>query len=157
MSRAGDRNREIEALRGRIGAESAGPGRGARFTFTLPLAADAPGAAADRPAPGAGRGRERECILAVDDDPQTLRHVRDALAEAGYAPVVTGEQRDLGRIIRTEKPALVLLDLMLPGTDGIELMHEVPELGDPAAKPSWILDVRGVGYRMPRPGEPDGS
>ena len=31
-------------------------------------------------------------------------------------------------IVRTEKPRLVLLDLMLPGTDGIELMQTVPEL-----------------------------
>jgi len=43
---------------------------------------------------------------------------------------VTGEHRDLARIIRTETPALVLLDLMLPGTDGIELMERVPELVD---------------------------
>ena len=31
------------------------------------------------------------------------------------------------------------------------------KLGDDAAKPSWIFNVRGVGYRMPRPGEPDGT
>ena len=29
------------------------------------------------------------------------------------------------------------------------------KLSDPSAKPSWIFNVRGVGYRMPRPGEPD--
>ena len=118
----------VEAHGGRIRAESGGPGQGARFTFTLPLAdgAAAPGAAPDRPEPA--RCREAECILAVDDDPQTLRHVRDALAEAGYAPVVTGDHRELGEIVRAEKPALVLLDLVLPGTDGIELMRTVPEL-----------------------------
>ena len=47
-----------------------------------------------------------------------LRHVRDALAEAGYAPVVTGEHCELGQIARAEKPSLVLLDLVLPGADG---------------------------------------
>ena len=66
----------------------------------------------------------------VDDDPQTLRHVRDTLAEAGYSPLVTGDHGELGQIVRAEKPALVLLDLMLPGTDGIELMRTVPELAD---------------------------
>ena len=66
----------------------------------------------------------------VDDDPHTLRHVRDTLAEAGYSPLVTGDHGELGQIIRTEKPALVLLDLMLPGTDGIELMQNVPELAE---------------------------
>ena len=69
-------------------------------------------------------------ILVVDDDPETLRHLRDTLAEAGYAPLVTGDPGAVARIIRAEKPRLVLLDLMLPGTDGIELMQTVPELAD---------------------------
>ena len=122
----------VEAHGGRIRAESAGAGRGARFTFTLPVAADAgasvPGAAPNRPAPR--QGREPDAILVVDDDPHTLRHVRDTLVEAGYSALVTGDHADLAAIIRAEKPALVLLDLMLPGTDGIELMRTVPELAD---------------------------
>ena len=122
----------VEAHGGRIRAESAGPGLGARFTFTLPVAgqagAGAPDPAPDRPAPR--QGREPDGILVVDDDPHTLRHVRDTLAEAGYSPLVTGDPGELGQIIRTEKPALVLLDLMLPGTDGIELMQNVPELAE---------------------------
>ena len=90
--------------------------------------AGAPAAAPGRPAPR--EGREPDGILVVDDDPETLRHVRDALAEAGYAPLVTGDHGELAQIIRAEKPALVLLDLMLPGTDGVELMRTVPELAD---------------------------
>ena len=43
---------------------------------------------------------------------------------------MTGEARDLARLIRTEKPRLVLLDLLLPGLDGIELLEQVPELSD---------------------------
>ncbi|MCY3817369.1 MAG: response regulator transcription factor [Gammaproteobacteria bacterium] len=69
-------------------------------------------------------------ILVVDDDVRVLRFAREALARAGYYPVVTGEHREISRIVRTEKPGLVLLDLMLPDTDGIELMRTVPELAD---------------------------
>ena len=116
----------VEAHGGRIRAESGGPGLGACFTFTLPVAGEASAGAPDRPAPR--RGREPDRILVVDDDPQTLRHVRDTLVEVGYSALVAGDQRELAEIIRTEKPALVLLDLMLPGTDGIELMQNVPEL-----------------------------
>ena len=126
----------VEAHGGRIRAESGGVGLGARFTFTLPVAGEAgagapgpgPGISPGRPAPR--QGREPDRILVVDDDPHTLRHVRDTLAEAGYFPLVTGDHGALGQIIRTERPALVLLDLMLPGTDGIELMQTVPELAD---------------------------
>ena len=43
---------------------------------------------------------------------------------------MTGEPRELAHLIRAENPPLVLLDLVLPGKDGIELMQEVPELSD---------------------------
>jgi len=121
----------VEAHGGRIRAESPGAGRGTTVTFTIPATAET-GAAAARtqtppPAPEPG---EPPRVLVVDDDPRTLRFVRDALAEAGYAPLVTGSGHDLRRIIRTERPRLVLLDLMLPDIDGIELMRQVPELAD---------------------------
>ena len=48
----------------------------------------------------------------------------------GYAPLVTGDHRELSRLIGTERPRLILLDLMLPDADGIELMQNVPELAD---------------------------
>ena len=110
--------------------ESARALTGARFTFTIPVAEES-GAG---PAPGRpdapGEAPEAVPILVVDDDPETLRHVRDTLSEAGYAPLVTGDPQELPRLIRAEKPRLVLLDLMLPGTDGVELMRTVPELAD---------------------------
>ena len=120
----------VEAHGGRIRAESPGPGHGTTVTFTLPVAGE-PGAqaiAADPP-PGRQQG-QRARILVLDDDPRTLRFARDALSGAGYAPLVTAEPKELTHIIRTEKPRLVLLDLILPGGDGIELMNRIPELSD---------------------------
>ena len=120
----------VEAHGGRIRAESTGPGQGARFNFTLPAAGDpacAPGAGR---APPLGPDGEPPPVLVVDDDPLTLRFVRDALDEAGYAPLATADPGELAHIVRTQQPCLVLLDLMLPGADGIELMETVPELAD---------------------------
>ncbi|WP_420447762.1 response regulator [Candidatus Palauibacter sp.] len=121
----------VEAHGGRIRAESEGTGLGARFTFTIPIASQtsAEGAPPDGRPPSVGNG-EQVRILVVDDDPQTLRYVRDVLTRAGYAPIVAGDPDDLSIIIRAEKPRLVLLDLMLPGTDGIQVMEQVPELAD---------------------------
>ena len=121
----------IEAQGGRIRAESGGLGQGTRVTFTIPVVeADsaAPGDTLHRPA--ALKGDERMQILVVDDDPQTLRYVRDALEEAGYCPLITGDHENLSNVIQMEKPQLVLLDLMLSGTDGIELMKTVPALAE---------------------------
>ena len=120
----------VEAHGGRIWAESAGVGRGTRFTFTLPVAeeaADAAGAAPRRSRQSSKR-EERTRILVVDDDPHALRYVRDTLAAADYAPVVTGDPDELPGLIRAHKPRLVLLDLVLPDTDGIKLMESLREL-----------------------------
>ena len=119
----------VEAHGGRIRAESDGPGLGARFTFTVPVADGEGGGAGEIPrvaargSRGPVRGRVR--VLAVDDDPQALRYVRDALDRAGYVPIVTGDPGDVPRLMEQERPHLVLLDLMLPGKDGMEVMRGV--------------------------------
>ena len=124
----------VEAHGGRIWAQSPGLGQGSRFTFTVPvlhgLDDPVPTAAPTSRSRSPRSGREPARILVVDDDPNTLRFVRDALVSAGYAAVATGDPCELPRLIRTEKPKLVLLDLMLPGTGGMELMEQVPELAE---------------------------
>ena len=125
----------VEAHGGRIRAESDGPGMGARFTFTLPSFEDS----GSGPPGGFQRAstrreqkalEERPRVLAVDDDPQDLRYVRDTLARSGYDPVVTGEPGEALRLVVNERPEVVLLDLMLPGTDGIELMKDIFDVAD---------------------------
>ena len=118
---------------GRVRAETGGPGQGARFTFTVPIADDVGdgstgttpvghGACADTPEPAP--------ILVVDDDLHALRPAHDALTAAGFSTLVTGDHREIGRIIEPDKPQLVLLDLPPPGTDGVQLMHDVAQLAD---------------------------
>ena len=121
----------VEAHGGRVWAESAGIGQGARVTFTLPVAEEAAArSAAAHPRASCRDAPESTRILVVDDDPQALCYARDALKQAGYAPLLTGDHRELARIVRTERPHLVVLDLVLPETDGIELMRTVPELAE---------------------------
>ena len=123
----------VEAHGGRIWAESDGPGLGARFTFTLPTVEEHMSGTAIGFPPIATRSRRqrrdeergRVRVLAVDDDPQALKYIRDILSQSGYAPIVTGDPEDVLRLMEEEKPHLVLLDLMLPETDGIELMKDI--------------------------------
>ena len=119
----------VEAHGGRIWAESDGPGLGVRFTFTLPVDGEAGTVVLEETTSAAvrspRRGTDRPRILVVDDDPQTLRYVRDVLSKAGYAVTVTAHPEEVSRLVEEEEPHLVLLDLMLPGSNGIELMEVV--------------------------------
>ena len=120
----------VEAHGGRIRAESEGPGLGARFVFTLPVVEEAP---AERVLPALSPQREAqagETILVIDDDPQALRYVRRALADAGYNPVVIAEPEEALLTMEESRPDLVLLDLVLPDADGIALMRDIVSVAD---------------------------
>ncbi|MCE2440171.1 MAG: response regulator [Candidatus Latescibacteria bacterium] len=119
----------VEAHGGRIWAESEGVGKGARLTFTIPTAEES-GFSTSAIVPGSqNRGgakrQNRMPILVVDDDPQTLRSVREVLSNAGYVPFVTGVPEEVSLLVKKHRPHLVLMDLVLPGTDGIAVMKEI--------------------------------
>ena len=130
----------VEAHGGRIRAESDGLGLGSRFTFTVPAVEEAVALPPPRSRRRRTKTRERPRVLCVDDDPQTLRYVRDALTKAGYTPVVTGDPEEVSRLMAEEAPRLVLLDMMLPGSDGMELMKDIREVSD---VPVIFLSVNG--------------
>ena len=121
----------VEAHGGRIWAESEGQGKGARFTFTVPVVADtltnpATVLGASSPTPLSSDVDDVQ-VLIVDDDPQALRYVRDVVTRAGFIPNVTANPDDVPQLMEEIKPHLLLMDLMLPGCDGIELMERLPD------------------------------
>ena len=137
----------VEAHGGRIWAESGGPGLGARFAFTLPAIVEAASESV-RPtseiSPHAATGQP---ILVVDDDPQTLRYVRKTLSDAGYAPILTADPEEALQLMEQRRPDLVLLDLMLPDFDGIELMRDILAF---AHVPVILLSANSRGQVMAR-------
>ena len=117
----------VEAHGGRIWAESAGPGQGARFTFTIPIVEEVGSRARIRSQQKKG---EEARILVVDDDPEALRLSRNALSEAGFTPTVTADPKEALLLMEEQKPHLVLLDLVLPDSYGIDLMKDILRIAD---------------------------
>ena len=124
----------VEAHGGRIWAESDGLGLGARFTFTIPVVENArTDAASQSPRRTAGSHQEASediRILVVDDDPQVLRYIRNALSEEGFTPIVTADPEEVLLLVEEQRPYLVLLDLVLPDLDGIDLMKDILHMAD---------------------------
>ena len=119
----------IEAHGGRIWAESDGFELGAKFSFTLPVA-EIPVSDATRNDASEGEVDKQWRILVVDDDPKTLQSVRETLSSAGYETTVTGDPGKVEQLIQLAEHDLVLMDLMLPGSGGIELMQRIDQLSD---------------------------
>ena len=64
-------------------------------------------------------------ILVVDDEATILQTLRFNLERNGYAVCTAGDGRQALSVVETEKPDLVLLDIMLPVLDGIEVCREI--------------------------------
>ncbi|HOT61631.1 MAG TPA: response regulator [Treponemataceae bacterium] len=65
-------------------------------------------------------------ILIVDDDRSVAEMVRMALEENGYAVVTSAE--DAKKAIATERPAIALIDIILPGQGGMDLILDLHSL-----------------------------
>ncbi len=79
-------------------------------------------------------------VLVVDDEPTIREVVCSYLAREGYRTLEAGDGRQARELLEQHEPALVVLDLMLPGTDGLELCRWIRGRSD---LPVIMLTARG--------------
>lgn len=84
-----------------------------------------------------------EKIVVVEDEEDILEVIRYNLAREGYRVSVARDGRKGLKLVRDEAPDLVLLDLMLPGLDGIELCRQLK--ADPVTRAIPIIMVTAKG------------
>ena len=82
----------------------------------------------------------RDLVMVVDDDPKIVALVRAYLISGGFDVVTAADGAEALRLIRERKPRLVVLDLMLPEMDGMEVTREVRRWSD---VPILMLTARG--------------
>jgi two-component system KDP operon response regulator KdpE len=79
-------------------------------------------------------------VLIVDDEPQIRRFLRTSLSAHGYRVIEASCGREALTLTATERPELVLLDLGLPDTDGLEVIRRLREW---STVPVIVVSVRG--------------
>ena len=137
-------------LRGTLEVRST-PGQGSTFTLTLPLALDAhAGIRSVRPhAPVAARSApisrgEGQRILLVDDNEPAIVQLCDVLAGQGYEVRAAHSGREALAQMEAWLPDAVILDLMMPGVDGFEVLRIMRGAERTAGVPVLILTAKHV-------------
>ena len=81
-------------------------------------------------------------MLVVDDEPTIAEVVARYLERAGYEARIAGDGPTAVQLARTLRPDLVVLDLMLPGLDGLEVMRRIRD-GDRDRVAVILLTAKG--------------
>jgi two-component system phosphate regulon response regulator OmpR len=83
---------------------------------------------------------QAERVLVVDDDPELRKLLSDYLTDVGFSVDLAGDGEQMRRAMAREMPDVIVLDLMLPGTDGLALTREVRIS---SSVPILMLSARG--------------
>ena len=86
---------------------------------------------------------EKRKILFVDDEPDQVMMVSLRLQKSGYAVVSAVDGEEGLKKAREEKPALILLDVLMPGLDGFEVCRRLRK--DPVTKSIPIIATTAAG------------
>jgi two-component system alkaline phosphatase synthesis response regulator PhoP len=78
-------------------------------------------------------------IVLIEDDRQIRKVVEGYLQQAGYRVLSAADGVSGLALVQSEKPALLVLDLMLPGMDGLEITRRLRASNDPAISGTYII------------------
>lgn len=91
------------------------------------------------------RARERT-VLVVDDDPDILQTLALCLSTEGYGVVMAANGKEALDVLRREKPAIILLDLMMPVMTGSEFLHHQKQDPSLAGIPVIIISAADANH-----------
>ena len=80
-----------------------------------------------------------ELILIVEDNPASMKLVRDSLQVKGYQMIAAETGEEGVRLAQERQPALVLMDIQLPGISGVDALHQLR--ADPVTRSTPVIAV----------------
>ncbi|MFH1619833.1 MAG: response regulator, partial [bacterium] len=89
---------------------------------------------------------ENPDIIVVDDDPMVGTLSRDLLTDEGYNVLLFNDSIQAISAIKEKKPRLVVMDIMMPGLDGMELCRRIKS--DPLLKGTRVILVSGKSFQV---------
>ena len=69
-----------------------------------------------------------ETILIVDDDQSTRQLLSDFFILSGFITAQAGSGEEAIQLVRNENPSVILLDMLMPGMDGLETLKKIREI-----------------------------
>lgn len=82
-------------------------------------------------------------VLLIEDDQFLASLLKNRLAKEGFAVVVATGGTESLEILKTLRPALILLDIILPGRSGFEVLEEIR--ADPQIKDTPVIIISNLG------------
>ncbi len=84
----------------------------------------------------------REKILVVDDTPAIVDALRMILEIAGYVVATTSDSREVMRLLEEQRPDVLLLDILMPGSNGKELCQQIKQQERLRHMPVLLISAR---------------
>jgi len=104
----------------------------------------------------------KKCVLVVDDHPKVLRFIEIGLKLHGYEVIATVSGEEAVKFVKSGKPDIMLLDIVMPGIDGFEVLKQVrtftqmPVIAFSASASNFHDAIRlGANDFLSKPFEPD--
>ena len=140
----------VELLGGEIAVESA-PGTGSTFSVRLSQSVPPQDALVPLAAPADEGGEAKRILLAIDDDPEVLRLLRDSMKGTGYTMVGASSGEEGLALARQIKPFAITLDIMMPHRDGWSVLQSLKGDSEVRDIPVIILSImenKALGFSL---------
>jgi DNA-binding response OmpR family regulator len=82
-------------------------------------------------------------VLLIEDEPNIIEAISFILQQDGWKVTTHSDGTSALNVIETQKPDLLILDVMLPGRSGFEILQDVRSGGGTAALPVLMLTAKG--------------